>query len=150
MGSSVDASPEVAAPLQPPVPTGEMPAETTVTHASGAELEAVEAAKKEGESPISPIEKGKEESEEETEPAAKKAPVAEEEEYEVDAKAIKLCLEGCQRALDYVARQQLTISELQKQMIEIGSVMNHAESCQRYSIVRYSSRVRMSEMPPGS
>eukprot|EP00435_Cladocopium_sp_Y103_P020925 s1865_g5.t1 len=132
MGSSVDASPEVAAPS---VPTGEMPAETTVTHASGAELEAVEAAKKEGESPISPIEKGKEESDEETEPAAKKARVAEEEDYEVDAKAIKLCLQGCQRALDYVARQQLTIAELQKQMIECGSVMNHAESCQRYSMV---------------
>eukprot|EP00435_Cladocopium_sp_Y103_P005077 s2315_g1.t1 len=95
-------------------------------------MEAVESAKKEGESPMSPVEKGKESGGEETEPAPKKARV--EEEYEVDAKAIKLCIEGCQRALDYVAREQLTITELQKQMIECGSVMNHADSCQRYAM----------------
>eukprot|EP00435_Cladocopium_sp_Y103_P076005 s103_g72.t1 len=133
MGSSVDASPvmEVAAPLPLPVPTGEVPGETPVSHASGPAMEAVESAKKEGESPMFPVEKGKE-SGDESEPAPKKARV--EEEYEVDAKAIKLCLEGCQRALDYVARQQLTIAELQKQMIECGSVMNHADSCQRYAL----------------
>eukprot|EP00435_Cladocopium_sp_Y103_P018186 s5392_g4.t1 len=135
MGSSVEATPavEVAAPTV----TGEMPTETTVN-----QLEAVEAAKHEGESPLTPKEK-KEESDADEDTAsavraAKRARLGEEsekEEMEVDAKAIKLCLEVCQRALDYVARQQLTISELQKQMIEIGSVTNHAESCQRYSMV---------------
>eukprot|EP00435_Cladocopium_sp_Y103_P014707 s2679_g3.t1 len=133
MGSSVEATPavEVAAPTV----TGAMLPETNVNQA---ELDAVEAAKHEGESPMTPKEK-KEESDEDTgERAAKRSRLGEEEEkeeMEVDAKAIKLCLEGCQRALDYVARQQLAISELQKHMIEIGSVTNHAESCQRYSMV---------------
>eukprot|EP00435_Cladocopium_sp_Y103_P007840 s4238_g2.t1 len=158
MGSSVDASPvmEGSEALPLPVPTGEVtqmlggvPGETPVSHASGPAMEAVESAKKEGElpqgskSPMSPGEKEKE-SGDETEPAPKKARVEEEyearveEEYEVDAKAIKLCLEGCQRAFDYVARQQLT-------MIECGSVMNHADSCQRYamaSIQRQGEDVR--------
>eukprot|EP00435_Cladocopium_sp_Y103_P021535 s2471_g5.t1 len=132
MGSNVETTPavEVAAPTV----TGELPTEG-VEHQP--EIDAVDAAKHaEGVSPMTPK---KDESDEDTaERAAKRSRLGDEEEkaeLDVDAKSIPLCLEGCQRALDYVARQQLTITELQRQMIEIGSVANHSESCQRYSLV---------------
>eukprot|EP00435_Cladocopium_sp_Y103_P069633 s38_g33.t1 len=122
MGSSVEATPAVEVGV--PAVTGEMPTESTVNQA---ELEAVEAAAKrtEGVSPMTPNEEKKDESDEDTAAvrAAKRARLEDEEEkeeLEVDAKSMKLCLEGCQQALDYVARQQLTITELQRQMIEIG------------------------------
>eukprot|EP00435_Cladocopium_sp_Y103_P051938 s1116_g16.t1 len=105
-------------------------------------MNAVEAAAKrsDGVSPMTPNEEKKDDSDEDAEAvrAAKRARLGDEEEKEelvVDAKSIRLAMEGVQRALDYVARQQLTILELQRQMLEIGSTANHSDSCQRYSLV---------------
>eukprot|EP00435_Cladocopium_sp_Y103_P021612 s2951_g5.t1 len=138
MGSSVEATPAVE--VGAPTVTGEMPTKSTVNQA---ELEAVEAAAKRetpGVSPMTPNEEKKDESDEDASAvrAAKRARLGDEEEKEelvVNAKSIKVCLAACQRALEYVARQQVTIGELQRQMLEIGSTANHSESCQRYSLV---------------
>eukprot|EP00435_Cladocopium_sp_Y103_P016633 s3451_g4.t1 len=95
-----------------------MAAKSTVNQA---ELEAVEAAAKrtEGVSPMTSNEKKKDESDEDTAAvrAAKRARLGDEEEkeeLEVDAKSIKLCLEECQRALDYVARQRISGQSLRQ------------------------------------
>eukprot|EP00435_Cladocopium_sp_Y103_P030546 s3622_g7.t1 len=138
MGSTVEATPAVE--VCAPTVTGELPTEGVEQQP---EMNAVEAAAKrsDGVSPMTPLnEEKKYDSDEDAEAvrAAKRARLGDEEEKEelvVDAKSIRLAMEGIQRALDYVARQQVSIGELQRQILEIGSTANHSESCQRYSLV---------------
>eukprot|EP00435_Cladocopium_sp_Y103_P000246 s1102_g1.t1 len=132
MGSTAEATPAVEVSV--PTATGELAPEGVEQQP---ELNAVEAAAKrsDGVSPMTPLEENEEDAE--AARAAKRARLGDEEEKEelvVDAKSIRLAVEGIQRALDYVARQQVRIGELQRQILEIGSTANHSESCQKYSL----------------
>eukprot|EP00435_Cladocopium_sp_Y103_P007655 s4376_g2.t1 len=132
MGSTAEATPAVEVSV--PTETGELATEGVEQQP---EMNAVEAAAKrsDGVSPMTPLEENEEDAE--AVRAAKRAKLGDEEEKEelvVDAKSIRLAMEGIQRALDYVARQQVSIGELQRQILEIGSTANHSESCQKYSL----------------
>eukprot|EP00435_Cladocopium_sp_Y103_P055491 s317_g18.t1 len=138
MGSSVETSPAVAVEAGTPAVVlgaapveGEMPAaEAHLNEVSGDQ-----AKHSEGVSPMTP--KNDELDEEAAERAAKRAKLELEEEKAdtgTDSKSVRTCLEHCQAALEYVARQQKSIQELQAQLLEIGSLAHHSESCQKYSL----------------
>eukprot|EP00435_Cladocopium_sp_Y103_P010613 s97_g2.t1 len=139
MGSTVETSPAVgveagtpavvlgAAPVE-----GEMPAaEAHLNEVSGDQ-----AKHSEGVSPMTP--KNEELTEEDAEAirAAKRAKLESEEEKaeDLEVQSIRKCMHHCQAALEYVARQQKSIQELQQQLLEIGAVAHHSESCQKYSL----------------
>eukprot|EP00435_Cladocopium_sp_Y103_P007832 s3375_g2.t1 len=138
MGSSVEATQAVAAEagtpavgtpavvLGTPSVEGTMPAEVNQpdTSADHGKLS-------EGSSPMTPVD-----DEELAARAAKRAKLDEgETEEDLDEKAaIRKCMHHCQAALEYTARQQKSIQELQAQILEIGPLAHHSESCQKYSL----------------
>eukprot|EP00435_Cladocopium_sp_Y103_P062846 s1622_g24.t1 len=145
MGSSVEATQAVATEagtpavavgtpavvLGTPSLEGTMPAEVHQPDASGDQPKPSEMA-----SPMTP--KVDEVTEEDAEAirAAKRARLDEAETEEVldDRAAVLKCLHHVQAALEYTARQQKSIQELQAQIQEIGAVAYHGESAQKYSL----------------
>eukprot|EP00435_Cladocopium_sp_Y103_P055101 s1775_g18.t1 len=114
---------------------GEIPAGEA--HVNQPEVSGDQAKHFEGVSPMTP--KIDEVTEEDAEAirAAKRARLESEEEKAEDmheGEAIRKCMHHCQAALEYVARQQKSIQELQAQILEIGAVAHHTESCQKYSL----------------
>eukprot|EP00435_Cladocopium_sp_Y103_P073174 s378_g42.t1 len=119
------------ASLEGTMPEGTMPAEVNQPDASAKPSEMA--------SPMTPRSpKVDEITEEDAEAirAAKRARLDEADSEEVldDRAAVMKCLHHVQAALEYTARQQKSIQELQDQIKEIGAVAYHGESAQKYSL----------------
>eukprot|EP00435_Cladocopium_sp_Y103_P056897 s3212_g19.t1 len=150
MGSTVETSPAVSgveagtpavvlgAPHAPVAPVeGEMPATEAHLEVSGDQAKLSE-----GASPMTPKHEELTEEDAEAIRAAKRAKLESEEEKaeDLEKESIRKCLHHCQAALEYVARQQKSIQELQQQLLEIGAVAHHSESCQKYSLAEHFQR----------
>eukprot|EP00435_Cladocopium_sp_Y103_P073961 s101_g46.t1 len=118
------------ASLEGTMPEGAMPAEVNQPDATtGDQPKPSEIA-----SPMTP--KADEITEEDSEAirAAKRARLDEADEVLDDRAAVLKCLHHVQAAVEYTARQQKSIQELQAQIQEIGAVAYHGESAQKYSL----------------